>query len=141
MEILGVTLDYDYLDADSLETYERENQKVVDRIGDMGQYQGKSTPDAFRIQCRIVNDFFDGVFGPGTAEKLFHGKNNIRDHMEAFALVAQGAMEARAEFDAMADRYSPNRAERRQARRDGTRQEFHPVPAGTGGHGRKKRNG
>ncbi len=118
MNILGVELEYDFFDADQLEVYERENQKVASDINEPTQYEGKSTADALRIQCRIVDNFFDAIFGPGTAQKLFKGKANIRDHMEAFGIMTQGAMNARAEFDQIEDKYTPNRAERRQTERD-----------------------
>ena len=114
MNIFGTELEYDFFDADQLEVYERENQKVADTIKEPTQYEGKSTADAIRIQCRIVDDFFNAVFGAGTAQKIFKGKSNIRDHMEAFGIVAASAMDARGELDAIVDKYSPNRAERRQ---------------------------
>lgn len=118
MNVLGVELEYDFFDADQLEIYERENKKVAEDIGDMEQYEGKSTADAIRIQCRIVDNFFDAVFGEGTAKKLFHGKANILEHMDAFGTVVQGAGNARAEFEAIEDKYTPNRAERRQEEKD-----------------------
>lgn len=118
MNILGIELEFDFFDADQLEIYERENQKVAEDIKEPTQYEGKSTADAFRIQCRIVDRFFDNVFGPGTANKLFKGKSNIRDHMEAFGIMASEARRSRDEFDALEEKYSPNRAERRQEERD-----------------------
>lgn len=115
MNILGVELrDIDFLDADELEKYEAENQRVVDRLADGEQFAGKSTADSLRIQCHIVNDFFDNLFGPGTAQSLFKGKSNIKDHMEAFAVVSEAAYNARAEFDSMTDKYSFMRADRQQ---------------------------
>lgn len=119
MNILGIELEYDFFDADLLEAYERENQKVAEDIKEPTQYEGKSTADSLRIQCRIVDNFFDAIFGPGTAKKLFKGKANIRDHMEAFGIMAQGARDARLDLDAIEDKYAPNRAERRQAEREG----------------------
>lgn len=118
MNILGVELEYDFFDADQLEAYERENQKVAEDIKEPTQYEGKSTADSLRIQCRIVDNFFDALFGSGTARKIFKGKANIRDHMEAFGIMAQGAVNARVELDEIEDKYAPNRAERRQAERD-----------------------
>ena len=118
MDIFGVELNYDFLDADQLEVYERENQKVKDDIKDPAQYEGKSTADSIRIQCRIIDNFFDAVFGTGTSQKLFKGKANIRDHMEAFGIVAQSVMNAKGELDAIEDKYNSNRAARRQAERD-----------------------
>ena len=118
MNILGVELEFDFLDADQLEAYERENQKVADDIKEPTQYEGKSTADALRIQCRIVDRFFDAVFGAGTSQKLFRGKANIRDRMEAFGIVAQCARESRGELDAIEEKYDSNRAGRRQAESD-----------------------
>ena len=113
MNVLGVELEFDFYDADQLEVYERENKALVDKINNPELYEGKGNADALRIQCKIVNEFFDNVFGYGTAERIFHGKNNIKDHMEAFGIVADAAMESGTEFKNMADKYSPNRAERR----------------------------
>ncbi len=118
MNILGVELEYDFFDADQLEAYERENQKVVEDIKAPAQYEGKSNADAIRLQCRIVDQFFDALFGAGTAQKIFKGKMNIRDHMEAFGIMSQGAMNSRAEFEKTVDKYTPNRAERRQMDKD-----------------------
>ena len=118
MNVLGVELDYDFFDADQLEVYERENKRVAETIKEPSQYEGKSTADAIRIQCRIVDRFFDEVFGAGTAKRIFHGKANIREHMEAFGIVAQGAVNARGELDAIEDKYSLSRTERRQAERN-----------------------
>lgn len=118
MNVLGVELEYDFFDADQMEVYERENRRVAEDIKEPTQYEDKSTAEAFRIQCGIVDRFFDAVFGDGTAKRIFHGKANLRDHMEAFGIVAQAAGEARAEFDAIGGKYAPNRAERRQAEKD-----------------------
>lgn len=118
MNVLGVELDYDFFDADQMEVYERENRRVAEDVKEPTQYEDKSTADAFRIQCSIVDGFFDAVFGEGTAKRIFHGKANLRDHMEAFAIVAQAAGEARAEFDAIEEKYTPNRAERRRTEKD-----------------------
>lgn len=118
MDILGMEMEYDFLDADQVEAYERASRKVVEDIKEPSQYEGKSTSDALRIQCRIVDDFFDSLFGAGTAQKLFKGKANIRDHMEAFGTVAQNAMGAKDELEAIQDKYAPGRAGRRQAEKD-----------------------
>lgn len=118
MNIFGIELEYDFFDADQLEVYERENQKVAETIKEPTQYEGKSTSDAIRIQCRIVDNFFDEMFGGGTAQRIFKGKSNIRDHMEAFMIVSEAAMNARGEIDAIEAKYSPNRAQRRQEEKD-----------------------
>jgi len=123
MNVLGVELELDLFDADVIEAYERENQKVVDRIQDKeGRYEGMTTAEAIRYQCGVVNDFFDSLFGDGTAEKIFKGKNNIKDHMEGFGIVAKAAEDANVEFNGVLDKYTPNRAERRQAEKQQQKQ-------------------
>lgn len=118
INVLGVELECDFFDADQMEVYERENRRVAEDIKEPTQYENKSVADAYRIQCGIVDRFFDAVFGDGTAKRIFHGKANLRDHMEAFGIVAQASGEARAEFDAIEEKYAPNRAERRQSERE-----------------------
>lgn len=118
MNILGVELEFDFYDADQLEVYERENQKVVEQIRDPAQYEGKSASASIRIQCRIVDTFFDNVFGAGTSKRLFHGKANLRDHMEAFGIMSQSSVDARGELDAIEKKYTANRAERRQTKKN-----------------------
>lgn len=118
MNILGVELTLDFFDADSLDLYEQENKRVAEDIKEPTQYEGKSAADSIRIQCKIVDRFFDNTFGDGTAQKLFNGKANLRDHMEAFGQVAQAAHDARKELDEIEDKYTPNRAERRQTERN-----------------------
>lgn len=113
IEVLGMELEYDFFDADLLEKYEDENEKVQDRIQDKTQYEGKRTAEVLRIQCKIVDDFFDALFGDGTSRKMFGGKSNIKSHMEAFAQVAEAAMSCNSELAAITDKYNPNRAERR----------------------------
>lgn len=121
MNILGVELELDLYDADQLEVYERENRKVAETIGDHAQYEGKSTADAIRIQCRIIDRFFDAVFGEGMAKKIFQGKCNIRDHMEAFGIMAKAAEDSRLELDSIENKYTPGRAERRRAEQQNRR--------------------
>lgn len=115
MNIFGVELEYDFLDADQLEAYERENKRVAEDVNDLTQYEGKTNAEAIRIQCRIVDRFFDALFGAGTAQRIFKGKSNIRDHIEAFGIMTEAAMNTKGELEAIKDKYSPNRAERRQA--------------------------
>ncbi|MFR7668509.1 MAG: DUF6673 family protein [Mediterraneibacter faecis] len=40
-----------------------------------------------RYQCACVNEYFDKLFGAGTAEKVFHKNNNLGIRMEGFAQV------------------------------------------------------
>lgn len=114
MKILGEELEYDFLDADLLEKYEKENQKLVDTIQEPEQYEGLSTADSMRLQCKIVDEFFDALFGKGTADKLFGGKAHIGHHMEAFGQMAESAKQSGQDLAQIEEKYTKNRAERRK---------------------------
>lgn len=94
LNINGTELSLDLLDADVLEKYESLNSEVAVRIKEPTQYEGLSNADAMRLQCRIVDEFFDGLFGAGTAVKVFGDNNNLGIRMEAFGQVAQYAASA-----------------------------------------------
>lgn len=121
LNINGVTLELDLFDADVLESYQNLNQKVVAKVQDKTRYDGMSTPDAFREQCKIIDEFFDEMFGIGTSQKLFGGKANIMKHMEAFAVVSKEAETANIQMDALKNKYAPNRVQRRQEQKNGSR--------------------
>lgn len=122
MNVLGVELELDLFDADQLELYEKECRRVVDRIHEKGRYAGKSTADSIRYQCKVVDDFFDSLFGAGTADRIFKGKSNIKDHMEAFGAATSEQERTNTEFMQIVDRYTPNRAERRQQQKQQQKQ-------------------
>lgn len=85
--ISGVELELDIYDVDVYEKYEHEVNEVSRKVNDNPELQGMSTAATLRYQCGVVKEFFDAVFGPGTSEELFHGKNNIRDTNEAYITV------------------------------------------------------
>lgn len=114
MNIFGIELELDLFDADQLELYEKECKKVADRVNEKGCYAGKSAADSIRYQCKVVDEFFDSLFGKGTADMIFKGKSNIKDHMEAFGIVTSEQEKTNAEFKQIVGKYTPNRAERRQ---------------------------
>ena len=138
MNILGVELELDVFDADVIEVCEREFAAVKDQVGNKENYKGMSSADGIRFQCRKINDFFDHVFGEGTAEKIFKGKSNIKDHMEAFSVVSNEVTASKDKFTAMVDKYTPNRAERRAEQKAAMKQHSKNFNRNGGYHGGKK---
>lgn len=114
VNINGINLELDLLDADVMEKYEQLNKELVDQVQKQ-DYTNMSTAEGMRYQCRTVDGFFDNLFGAGTAAKIFKGKeNNLGIHMEAYARVCDLSNKANGEIYAIADKYTPNRAQRRQ---------------------------
>lgn len=112
----GVNLELDLMDIDVMGNYEQLMNETVERVKDESQYEGKSNAEGMKYQCSLVKDFFDKLFGEGTAEKVFSGKeNNLYAHLEAFATVAKAGAAAKQKIDALAAPFmvNQNRAQRR----------------------------
>ena len=117
IEISGVELELNLLDADVVEEYERLTKKIVAIIQNKKDYEGKSNAEAMRYQCRCVDEFFDGLFGPGTSEELFPKKGDLAVRMDGFGK-AMGAMEdSRNTVKEIVGKYTPDRAQNRRQRR------------------------
>ena len=99
INISGVELELDIYDVDVYEKYEHEVNEVSRKVNEESP-EGLSTAASLRYQCGVVKDFFDAVFGPGTAEELFHGKNNIRDTNDAYLAVIKAVSADMSEYTA-----------------------------------------
>ena len=105
LKICGQELELDLFDADTMEVYEKSMDEVVKRAEESKKHTELSNADGIREMCGIVKNFFDEVFGDGTAEKLFKGKNNL-------AICMDGKMKG--QVNAITNKYNMNRAQRRQ---------------------------
>lgn len=98
--IMGVELELDVFDVDVYEQYEKELREVDRKVNHSPQAEKFKTPaEKLRYQCTVVKEFFDAVFGSGTAEKLFHGRNNIKDCNDAYMAVIEATGVAMAEYN------------------------------------------
>ena len=114
IEINGVELELNLLDADVVEEYERLTKKIVARIQNKKAYEGKSNAEAMRYQCRCVDEFFDGLFGPGTSEELFPKKGDLAARMDGFGKAME---DSRNTVKEIVGKYTPDRVQNRQQRR------------------------
>ena len=94
MKIRDIEVDFNFLDADDVERFEKEAKKVQE-------------------ECNIINNFFDKIFGEGISLKMFNGKNNLEDHIKAFEDIINKKMEKQKDLQNTFDRYQPNREQRR----------------------------
>ena len=122
VNVLGVDLEIDIYDVDVFEKFEKEVTEVKRKSDTTGK--GKTTAQVLRRHCAIVKEFFDNVFGPGTSEELFHGKDNIKDCTDAYLKVISELSLASNEFnDAVSEKraeieakYAPDEDDRETAR-------------------------
>lgn len=99
MEINGVMLEFDVLDADIAEKYERAllaMDQEADRLDEQGDM---SLADNIRAQCRAIFDFFNAVFGEGTDKAIFGERVNLRICMDAYDQVVDTANRQRIQYE------------------------------------------
>lgn len=114
LKICGQELELDLFDADVMEVYEKSMEKIVKKNEELKVRTDLSNADGMRETCKNVKAFFDELFGEGTAEKLFKGKNNLAICMDAFAIVVAEAGKMKGQLNAITNKYNLNRAQRRQ---------------------------
>ena len=82
--INGVTLQGDFMDADFVGPYEEATKKMQATAMASRNKQYSSAAEGYLEQCATVDTYFDDIFGPGTAAKVFQGsEHNIMVHLKA----------------------------------------------------------
>lgn len=136
-KINGLELELDLEDADvfekTMKAFEQmdEDWKNIDKVG--------SVPDYIRQYCGAYYKMYDSVFGEGTGEKIFNGKNNARicdevwdDFLEWMQVAVKKANAKRTQ---LSNKYIPNREQNRNQRRKKRKKNFNTY----NGNGGKKR--
>jgi len=115
MKIKNIEVEFDFLDADNVEKLENAYKKVLEET-EKHQEEELSMSQEIRIECQIINEFLDSVFGEGVSEKLFNGKMSLKDHTEVFQDILNEKIKYSRDLEAVYQRYKPNREERRKRR-------------------------
>lgn len=105
MQIKGIEIDFDFLDADKVEKFENEAKKVVEK----SKIEPKEIAysQALKMECEIVEDFIDNVFGKGVSKKIFKGKKNLKEHIEVFQALADEKNNAQQDLQNLYNQYLP----------------------------------
>lgn len=112
MKIRGIEVDFNFLDADDAERFEKEAEKVVKEC-ETKEKQQMSYSQTIREECMVIDNFFDNVFGTGISKKMFNGKYNLEEHLKAFEDIVKEKLEQQKGLQSTFDRYQPNREQRR----------------------------
>lgn len=112
MKLKDIEVDFDFLDADDIERFENEANKVIE---ESEKYKDKeiSMSEEIKIECNLIDAFLDNVFGEKTSQKLFNGKKNLREHVEIFKYIMDEKIKYTNEISSIYQRYQPNREQRR----------------------------
>lgn len=87
MIINNVTLqDIDVADALEMEKFEQANDNVINKMKQLDT-NGKRRSELIRIQCTAIFEFFDEIFGNGTAKKVFGDSVNLTTCINAYESV------------------------------------------------------
>lgn len=78
--------DIDVSDALVMENYEAAHDKVAEKMNNL-DVNGKRRSELIRIQCEAVFEFFEDVFGEGTAKKVFGESVNLTACLNAYEAV------------------------------------------------------
>lgn len=113
MNINGVELNVDFTDADFIEKIEQGRLKVDGKLEELQKNKNNLTPaEGIRQECRIVKDFIDYVFGDGTSEKIFGGKDSLKMCIEIFEDIFNERDKQLKSLNERVSLYSPERLQR-----------------------------
>ena len=104
MRIKDIEVDFDFLDADNVELFEKEAEKVVEKSKEEKEM---SYSEAIRNECNIVEEFLDNVFGKGISKDIFNGKKNLKEHIEIFQYVVDEKVKAQDDLQKLYNKYAP----------------------------------
>lgn len=124
-EIMGVEFDIDILDADVMERLENAAEKIQKRVTEENEKKHTKSSEFIRVFNSLTEDFIDEVIGVGSSEQIFHGSQNMMEHMKAYNGLFEAKNEAMKEVkeftETFHNTYSPNRAARRAAAKNGSK--------------------
>ena len=115
MKIKNIEVDFDFLDANDVERLEKATQKLVDKTE---EYKEKeiSMSEEIRLECEIIEKLLDEVFEEGISQKLFNGKQNLKEHVDVFQDIMNEKIRYNKDMEAIYQRYQPNRETRRNGK-------------------------
>lgn len=108
--------DIDFTDADFMEKFEGCYEKMVEESEKVPKV-GKVS-EITRAQCKAFNDFYDRLFGDGTSEKMFLGKNSMDMRVKAANSLFDLRNSEQSRYNSMVNKYTPNRKARRGAKKN-----------------------
>lgn len=111
ININGIDLEFNLFDCETAERYESALKELQ---SDSALTTGLA--DTIKHQCGIVHDFFDQVFGAGTAGRVFGDRLDVMACTQALGKVIDDAERQTGEYNDLLSRYVPNRAARHAAR-------------------------
>lgn len=105
IEINGVTLQADFMDADFMEKFEPAVYRVRDKINESKTVQG-SVAAKYKLMNQSIETCFNNIFGEGTADSIFQGSKNVMVHLEALARIEEAQRAEKKQFNDLSNKYT-----------------------------------
>ena len=119
--INSVTLQGDFMDADFVGPYELATRKMQETAAANQGKKYASIAEGYLEQCQTVDEYFDDIFGPGTAAKVFQGaERNIMVHLKAVEQLTDWAQGEKKKLNDFTNKYTQRQTA--QIQRERTRQ-------------------
>lgn len=121
LNVNGVDLELDLMDADVMERYERMNKEIAEKVQGLANQPGTNAEKMRAINDEVRN-YFDEIFGEGTAQEVFGDTQKLDTYLEAFGTVASASNGLADKVQSITDKYGLGRAQNREQRRHGGQQ-------------------
>lgn len=105
------------MDAAFAGPYEEATRRLQIEAAENQKKQYTSFADSIREQCAVVDEYFDNIFGEGTAARVFEGaEQHLMVHLQAVEDLTNWAQGERKKLNDFTNRYTQrqNAAARRQ---------------------------
>lgn len=105
IEINGVTLQADFMDADFMDKFEPAIYEMRDGINASKTMRG-SIAARYKAINQTIERCFDNIFGEGTADGIFQGSKNVMVHLEAVARIEEAQSAEKKQFNNLSNKYT-----------------------------------
>lgn len=105
IEINGVTLQADFMDADFMEIFEPAVYEMREKINASKTMNG-SVAAKYREMNQAIETCFDIIFGDGISGRVFQGSKNVMVHLEAVARIEEAQRIERKQFSEFSNKYT-----------------------------------
>ncbi|MEG0873041.1 MAG: DUF6673 family protein [Clostridia bacterium] len=116
MKILETELEFEFSDADDMEKLEKAIDITQEELMKI-EIKNKKNSEIIRETCNCIFNCFNQTFGEGSDKKIFGEKTNFKLCLQAFKDLCEARIKEEEEFkdvvNDMENKYTPNRAQRR----------------------------
>lgn len=113
--INNVELNVDFTDADFIDKVDKASKKVLKNVDELKAEKEKkdfSAAEGIRQECKILKDFIDDVFGAGTSEQIFEGRNSLMECLQVYEDIINEKQKQNNILENAINKYSPDRLKR-----------------------------